>query len=88
MVARLAAPSVREAVRSGADERVDSPATASDALRAGLVNELELLVAPVALGVGVPLTPAGLHLDLDLRELEAWGRWYACATACASSDHA
>lgn len=42
-------------------------------LRARLVDELELLVAPVALGAGVPLLPPGLRLDLDLREHETWG---------------
>lgn len=41
-------------------------------LRAGLVDELDLFVAPVVLGAGTPLLPAGLHLNLDLLQVEAW----------------
>lgn len=41
--------------------------------RAQLIDELELFVAPVALGEGVRLLPWGLRLELDLRETQVWG---------------
>lgn len=42
-------------------------------VRAQLVDELELFVAPVVLGAGVPLLPAGLRVGLDLQETQVWG---------------
>ena len=44
----------------------------SGLLAAGLVDELDLFVAPVALGAGTPLVPRGLHLDLTLAHGETW----------------
>jgi dihydrofolate reductase len=42
-------------------------------LRAGLVDELELFVAPVLLGTGTPLLdPAGPTVRLTLRDSETW----------------
>lgn len=41
-------------------------------LAAGLVDELDLFVAPVALGAGTPLLPRGLRLDLTLVHSETW----------------
>lgn len=37
-------------------------------MRAQLVDELELFVAPVVLGAGTPILPAGLLVELDLEE--------------------
>jgi dihydrofolate reductase len=43
-----------------------------DLLAARLVDELDLFVAPVALGGGTPLVPPGLRLDLTLVQSETW----------------
>jgi dihydrofolate reductase len=40
----------------------------AEALRAGLVDELVLVVAPVVLGGGKPVLPAGVRLSLGLLE--------------------
>lgn len=45
---------------------VGGPHLAAAALRAGLVDELHLLVAPVAVGGGTAAFPAGVHLPLEL----------------------
>ncbi|HVW16879.1 MAG TPA: dihydrofolate reductase family protein [Solirubrobacteraceae bacterium] len=39
---------------------------AAEAFRAGLVDEIHLLLAPVLFGAGKPALPAGLSLDLEL----------------------
>ena len=41
-------------------------------LTAELVDELDLFIAPVAVGAGTPLLPPGLHLDLQLVHAERW----------------
>ena len=41
---------------------------AAQAIRAGLVDELQLLLAPVVVGGGTHALPAGTRVDLDLRE--------------------
>lgn len=41
-------------------------------LAAGEVDELDLFVAPLALGGGSPLLPPGLRLGLELVEAETW----------------
>ena len=60
-----------EAVRelkatSDSDLSVGGPLLAAAAIRAGLVDELHLLVAPVAVGGGTAAFPAGVHLPLQL----------------------
>jgi dihydrofolate reductase len=52
--------------RADADLAVGGPHLAAHALRAGLVDELELLVVPVIVGGGTSWLPSGLRLDLDL----------------------
>jgi len=53
---------------SSADLAVGGPTLARHFLAAGLVDELALFVAPVAIGGGTRFLPDGLHLDLTLLE--------------------
>ena len=48
------------------DISVGGPTLAAHAIRAGLVDEYQLFVAPVAVGGGTPFLPDGIRLDLDL----------------------
>jgi dihydrofolate reductase len=48
------------------DLTVGGPDLAAHAFRAGLVDELHLLVAPVLVGGGKPSLPDGVRLDLEL----------------------
>ncbi|WP_278234529.1 dihydrofolate reductase family protein [Isoptericola sp. AK164] len=47
---------------------VSGPTTAADALRSGMVDVLQLFVAPRALGGGLRALPAGMDLALELAE--------------------
>ena len=47
---------------------VSGPNLAAEAFRAGLVDELQLVVAPVIVGGGTQSLPDGVRLDLDLVE--------------------
>jgi dihydrofolate reductase len=64
---RFDVAAVRQLKESG-DGRlsVSGPGLAAHALRSGLVDELELYVAPVVVGAGTPMLPAALALDLSL----------------------
>lgn len=55
---------VKEA--SPSDLLVGGPELAGHALRAGLVDEIRLVLAPVAVGAGKPALPTDLRLDLEL----------------------
>lgn len=55
------------------DLSVAGPELAAQALRAGLVDELHLIVAPVVLGAGTSLLPADLGLALDLADSRRFG---------------
>ncbi len=48
------------------DMAVAGPELAAQAMRAGLVDELQLVVAPVVIGGGKQALPDGLRLDLEL----------------------
>jgi dihydrofolate reductase len=48
------------------DISVGGPALAAEALRAGLVDELHLLLAPVIVGGGKPALPDAVRLSLEL----------------------
>ncbi len=52
--------------RSTRDLMVGGPNLASQAIRAGLVDELHLLVAPIVLGGGIRVLPTGARVSLDL----------------------
>jgi dihydrofolate reductase len=49
-----------------ADLGMGGPTLATEALRAGLVDELYQFVYPIIVGGGTPWLPHGLHLDLEL----------------------
>jgi dihydrofolate reductase len=48
------------------DISVGGPGLAAHALRAGLVDEIHLVVAPVVVGDGTRMLPGDVRLDLDL----------------------
>jgi dihydrofolate reductase len=48
------------------DISVGGPTLAVEALRAGLVDEFHLVVAPVLVGGGTPFFPPGVRIDLEL----------------------
>ena len=51
-----------------ADLSIGGAELAAQALRAGLVDEVAIYLAPVVVGGGTPLLPAGLRIDLELIE--------------------
>lgn len=55
------------------DVTVDGPTLAAHALRAGIVDEVQPYLAPVAVGGGLRFWPDGLRLDLDLLEERRFG---------------
>jgi dihydrofolate reductase len=71
-----------DAVRAlaSASERdllIGGPGLASQALRAGLVDEIGVVVAPVVVGGGTGYLPGGLRLDLRLLEQRRFGNGFA-----------
>lgn len=58
---------------SSADLLVGGPGLAADALRAGVVDELRLVLAPVAVGAGKPAFPTDLRLELELVDERRFG---------------
>jgi len=53
---------------AAADLAVAGPELAAQAFRTGLVDELHLIVAPVAVGGGKRALPDGLRIDLELTD--------------------
>lgn len=51
---------------SSADLLVGGPGLAAHALRAGVVDEVRLVLSPVAVGAGKPAFPTDLRLDFEL----------------------
>jgi len=65
---------VRRMKESSAGElTVGGPDLAAEALRAGLVDELRLLVVPVVVGGGKPVLPQGYRASLTLLEERRFG---------------
>jgi dihydrofolate reductase len=62
MVRQLKATAERDITVAGAD-------LAAQAFKAGMVDELHLLVTPVIVGGGKPALPSDCHLNLELLEL-------------------
>jgi dihydrofolate reductase len=58
---------------------------AAAALRAGVVDELHLLITPVIVGGGTRALPEDLHLELDLREERRFGNGTVYLRYTASS---
>lgn len=50
------------------DISVGGPDLAAQAIRAGLVDEIQLFLSPVVVGGGTRALPDGVRLDLELRE--------------------
>lgn len=53
---------------AGSDIAVAGPELAAQAIRAGLVDELQMRICPVVIGGGKRYFPSGVHLDLELIE--------------------
>ncbi|HYP24299.1 MAG TPA: dihydrofolate reductase family protein [Actinomycetota bacterium] len=60
-----------------ADLSVSGPNLAAQALAAGLVEEVALLLAPVTLGGGNPVLPAGWRARLELLDDRRFGNGFA-----------
>jgi dihydrofolate reductase len=58
---------------SSADLLVGGPGLAAEALRAGLVDEIRLVMSPVAVGAGKPALPTDQRLDLELLDERRFG---------------
>ena len=52
---------------------VGGPELAAHALRAGVVDELRLVLCPVTVGAGTPAFPPDLRLDLELIDERRFG---------------
>jgi dihydrofolate reductase len=52
-----------------ADLTVSGPDLAAHAFRAGLVDEVHVVVVPVIIGAGKTFHPGGIRLNLDLKDL-------------------
>lgn len=50
------------------DASIDGPTLAAQALRAGIIDEVQPYIAPVSVGGGLRFWPEGLQLDLELLE--------------------
>ena len=50
------------------DITVDGPELAAQAIRAGLVDEFQMIVCPVVVGSGKRFSPDSVRLDLELVE--------------------
>ena len=61
-------PEVLRQMKSGAERElsIGGPNIAAEALRARLVDEISLILAPVLVGGGTRALPDGLRLDLEL----------------------
>ena len=55
------------------DITVDGPNLAAQAIRAGLVDEFQIIVCPVVIGGGKRFFPDGVRLDLELVEERRFG---------------
>ena len=59
--------------RADRDITVGGPVLAAEALRAGLVDEIHLLVCPVIVGGGKKALPGQVRLGLDLLDARRFG---------------
>ena len=63
----------RMKARPGPDTSLGGPYLAAQAIRAGLVDELHVLVSPVVVGAGTPFLPADVRLRLELLDERRFG---------------
>ena len=74
VVSAFEAEAVRDLKQaSSTDLLVGGPGLAAHALHAGLVDEIRLVLSPVALGAGKPALPTDLRLDLELIDERRFG---------------
>jgi dihydrofolate reductase len=68
-------PDAVRRLKAGAehDITVDGPELAAQAIRAGLVDEFQMIVCPVVVGGGTRFFPGGVRLDLELVEERRFG---------------
>jgi dihydrofolate reductase len=59
-------PEAVRALKERGDVSVGGPTLAASAIRAGLVDEYQVFVIPVAVGGGTPVFPLGARVALDL----------------------
>jgi dihydrofolate reductase len=74
---------------SGHDILIGGPELAAQAINAGLVDEIHLFLAPVAVGGGKKALPGDVRLDLELRDVRRFGNGtvhlsYQTATSTAA----
>ncbi len=62
--------------RDDRDVHVGGPGLAQHALRAGLVGEIGVVLAPAVVGGGTPYLPPGLRLDLRLLDERRFGNGF------------
>jgi dihydrofolate reductase len=74
-IERTFEPEAVRRMKSEADRNlgIGGPELAAHALRAGLVDEIRLFVAPVVVGTGNPALPADVRLRLDLLDVRRFG---------------
>jgi dihydrofolate reductase len=68
-------PDAVRALKAAADRDIliGGPELAAVALRAGLVDDIHLLLSPVVVGGGKPMLPHGLRIDLGLQAERRFG---------------
>jgi dihydrofolate reductase len=66
-------PDAVRRLKSGGDISVGGAALASEALRAGLVDEYQTFVVPVVVGGGKRALPDDVHLELELLDERGFG---------------
>jgi dihydrofolate reductase len=68
-------PDAVRRLKAGAepDITVDGPELAAQAIRAGVVDEIQMIVCPVVVGGGKRFFPEGVRLDLELVEERRFG---------------
>ena len=75
--------------QSNRDLSIGGPTLAAHALRAGLVDEVQVYVAPIIVGGGTPFLPDGIRLSLELQDERRFGNgmvFLRFRTAASESD--
>ena len=74
-IERVFDPHAVRRLKTGAelDLSVDGPDLAVQAIKAGLVDEFQLIICPLILGGGKPFFPPGARLDLELTGTRRFG---------------